>query len=435
MFSWCWCCNDHDEEIIPLSICQGDVSRYEARCDEAPCCDPNNFNNYNDYSPDVACRTDRTDCCDVPCKKTIINIENDHDITDKKIQIYDCMIINILNCSKITRVPEINGLQWLEDLTITHCNIIECRNIFPVSLRTLTLTYCNMEIFEPRCINIENLASINLSFNRLKKLPPILGEFGGNLNLKNNDLWYTAYSDLPDSKVVEAHELAVAYKLNILSTERVNTAIRILSRKNLSESTKLQNFVNMEFSKRMTYLKNTSANAQNIHLISVQNSTKNSIEYIMKTVPYTDDVEQLLKDASVSLGIDLERIKLDIKHPYFKVTLYDIFSRVYTIVRIHQYRETLFAILTEEITAGLNTCLTGLFSRIIGSLSGFVENVKVTINSREELLNTIVAMRRNYAVLFGNTDQYITEITPVVWQMLEDFCVPEPEHLEWLAYL
>jgi hypothetical protein len=108
---------------------------------------------------------------------------------------------------------------------------------------------------------------------------------------------------------------------------------------------------------------------------------------------------------------------------------------VYTIARSHPHAEAIYEILKEEIEDGLKTCFTGLVSRTVGSLNGFVDYIKINISNREEILNTIVALRRKYGLLYGNTDAYINELTPVVWQMLEDHCIPEGDHHEWLSYL
>jgi hypothetical protein len=382
------------------------------------------------------------ECRELECREeclveSIIDIRDDFKILNNEIVVFDCMSINIMNCPKITAIPEIQYFQWLEVLIIEHCDIKECTTAFPSSLRNLTITYCNMEVFEPRCINITNLATIDLSFNKLEKIPIILGEYEGRLKLKNNNFWYNTYSGLQYSKVNNAHELAIAYKLNIISSSTVNEAIHILSEKKYkSEAKKLKDFMDTEFNQRKVYLKNTFNNPQNTHLVGVQNSTKKSIEYLMKTIPYTSDISELLNEATERINCDkIITFKKDIKHPLYKVSLYDIFSRVYTIARIHKYRDAILPILKDEIEEGYKTCLSGLISRIIGSLNGFEDDIKITISSREELLNSIVALRRNYSVKYGNSNEYNTEIIPVVWQMLEDFCIKESEHQEWLAYL
>jgi Leucine-rich repeat (LRR) protein len=187
---------------------------FEPECRELECCEKSQLN--------LDCR--ELECCE----ESIIDIQNDYKISNDNIVIFDCMSIIIINCPKITAIPEIQYFKWLEVLIITHCDIKECYTAFPSSLRNLTISYSNMAVFEPRCINIQHLATIDLSFNRLEKIPEVLGEYEGVLNLKNNNFWYNTYSALQYSKVNSAHELAVAYKFNLISTDTINNAIAIL---------------------------------------------------------------------------------------------------------------------------------------------------------------------------------------------------------------
>jgi hypothetical protein len=125
----------------------------------------------------------------------------------------------------------------------------------------------------------------------------------------------------------------------------------------------------------------------------------------------------------------------DVVHPRFKVTFYDIFARVYDIIKRHPHRTEMLPILRDEIKTGFDTCLTGLITRMLVALCGFVPEVRITISSREELSNSILAARRSHAIEYGDTEEYTIQVVPFVWQMLEDFCIPEPEQEYWLAYL
>jgi hypothetical protein len=410
--------------------------------------------------PDDPCATPcvppiENDCCSFLPTSALgpdIVLKNDHEATEiaPAAELRDCMRIRVHNCHGITRVPDaIERFGWLEVLHLTHCSIPVCDGGFPASLRTLTISYCQLSVFEPRCLNVARMASIDLSHNRLTSVPKILGEFEGRLSIDHNELWFTQYSWLPYHRVVEAHELMVAYRLNLLSTERVNAAVEMLSRKRLpAESAALAAFVNLEFDERTRYLKNTHANTQNVHLVSVQTSTQRSIELVMalplplplspphetETKAYEAAVEALSLSPGAA-GKVRQLCAAGVKHPQHGVAFSDLLVRVHAIASRHEHSATVLQILRDEVEAGLETCLTGLMSRMVGALSGFVDGVKVTISSREELSNAVLVVRRSGAARYGNSDAYLTEVTPVVLQLLEDFCVPEPEHESWLQYL
>ena len=394
------------------------------------------------------------DCCEpllIPTNEAGPNIliENDQEIKTLD-HIQDCQKIEVYNCQQITRIPSnLEAFQWLEELYIKQCNIPTCTTSFPPTLRNLTISYCLMHTFEPACMDIANMATIDLSFNKLERIPNVLESFSGVLSIKGNDIWFMEFSSLPLHRIESADELIIAYKFGLVSTASLKRAIHELNaKKKLQDAKTLETLIETEFQNRTqktdanTPKLGTASNKQNIHLKSIQDSTKESIKYLTENIqPYTQDVDELLNDAIKSLKCNkkeaqrIRSFKKHSKHPQYSVTTIEVFSRVYTIARSHPHAEAIFEILKEEIEDGLKTCFTGLVSRIVGSLNGFVEYIKINISNREEMLNTIVALRRKYGMLYGNTDAYINELTPVVWQMLEDHCIPEGDHREWLSYL
>jgi hypothetical protein len=109
---------------------------------------------------------------------------------------------------------------------------------------------------------------------------------------------------------------------------------------------------------------------------------------------------------------------------------------VLVIVLRHPCRDAIRDILHEEIKDGLCTCRAGRVSRMVNALNGFVEGVHVGLSKNEELSNTILVLRNRNATVYGkDTDTYLSETVPLVWQALEDACVPEGEHSAWLEYV
>ncbi len=101
------------------------------------------------------------------------------------------------------------------------------------------------------------------------------------------------------------------------------------------------------------------------------------------------------------------------------------------------YKHDLIEIFIEEITeTANNTCLTGRMTRMVNVLNGFVLDINVGISKNEEISNSIIVLRNKYAKIYVNEpDKYIAELVPMVWQMLEDNCIPENEHSVWLEYV
>jgi len=79
-------------------------------------------------------------------------------------------------------------------------------------------------------------------------------------------------------------------------------------------------------------------------------------------------------------------------HSYHSITLDEVLRRVWGVIRVHEYRRDLEQSLKGEIEAGIDKCFTGLFTRIINSLSGFVEGVGITISEKERLNGRLAAL-------------------------------------------
>jgi hypothetical protein len=292
-------------------------------------------------------------------------------------------------------------------------------------------------------MKVNNIAFIDLSFNKLTKIPNILGGFTGSLDLKNNDFWFTEFSGLPYHKIKEAQELMLAYQLNLVSTYNIKYAILVLNNKNLYiEKNKLEHFLNIEHENRGNYINTTYNNCQNVHLISIQKSTEKSIIYVMLHIVYTDNMKKLINDCFSMINLTPEQKDTIRKlcysntiHPIYKVTFYDIFSRVFSIIIQNKNKKTIIKIFEQDLVDSLDSCYTGIITRIIGSLNGFIPGISISISLKEELSNSILAIRNSYAKLYKDPCEYYENILPVVWQLLEDKCIPENEHSSWLEYL
>jgi hypothetical protein len=300
-----------------------------------------------------------------------------------------------------------------------------------------------MTLFEPECMKVNDLAVIDLSFNKLTKIPNILGGFKGNLNLSNNNFWFTEYSNLSYYKITEAQELMLAYQLNLVSTYNIEYAIKVLDEKKIYiEKNKLIKFLKLEHTNRGKYINNTFNNCQNIHLTSVQKSTEKSIIHVMLHNAYTDNRKKLIKDCFSMINLTSEQKDTIRKlcynaniHPIYKVTFYDIFSRVFSIILQDNNKEAIIQIFQQDLIDSLNSCYTGIITRMVGSLNGFVTGISISISVNEEISNSILAIRNKYANLYKIPTEYYENILPVVWQLLEDHCIPENEHNSWLEYL
>lgn len=417
------------------------IKNYEIEC--------NNKSDYQDNCSSSKCPPNNchSSNCLSNCRNLDIIIENDKTISS--IKLHDCNFIILLNCPKITKIPDMHFFYNLEIIKVQHCTINTCYTHFPDSLRTLEMSYCCMTDFSPANLSI-NLAEINLSFNNLKSIPKIIETlYEANkyikINLINNDFWYSMYSDLSPSMICAEtiKELVFANKLNIVSTLKLRNAIDILNQKKLSKEAKwLSQQIGVSLEKKKY---NIFSNPQNIHLVSIQDNVTKAIDFVMNinipvknTISMSNAIKHLIKMNVSPNIIDFlnSREYESHYHSIYKVTYKELFEKVYTIIQENPNKDTLINIFIDEIKDGIDTCFTGQMTRLVNSLNGFVPGVNVTMSKTEELSNSIVALRNKYALMYGqNTDNYIQETIPAVWQLLEDMCVPEVEHDIWLEYV
>lgn len=381
--------------------------------------------------------------CSEPFLAGCIDIRDDKNLTE--LRLHDCTSITVFDCPKITKIPDMCKFNWLETLNIQHCDISACRTYLPESLRVLNLSYCGIQEFIPQNMPTQ-LAELDLSFNKLRKIPECISVLNNTqINLRNNDFWFTMYSDLNPAMIGTgvANELALAYKLNLISTSKVKYAINILRDKTLNaEAALLSRLTLIELEVRRKDGNSTSTNKQNVHLTSVQESMKRSVEFVLAykymNIPTEKLIQMTITDMNCSdiLSEQIrERCSDATIHSVYKASYSDVFIRVLSIIYDSRHKDTLLNIMRAELEDGMNTCLTGQITRMVNALNGFVDGVKITINKTEELTNSIVALRKRYALIYLDQDAYIAEAVPAVWQMLEDMCVPELEHAMWLEYV
>jgi hypothetical protein len=99
----------------------------------------------------------------------------------------------------------------------------------------------------------------------------------------------------------------------------------------------------------------------------------------------------------------------------------------------HPHKSDIYPVLIEELKQCIHVCFTGQITHTINALNGFVDDIKIGISIREELSNKIVNIRHKQMEKHSSDmDAYIAETIPIVWQLLEDYCIPPIEHMAWL---
>ena len=333
----------------------------------------------------------------------------------------------------------------------------------PNELERLEIKYCNLEEFEVDHLP-DTLVYINLSFNRLKRIPTCIYEFYIShpnivVNLKNNDIWYMEYSNLSPGLTTPdvVDELMKAHRMNIISTMSIHTAINTLRFKNHhAAADRLSILIGIQIEVKATDEKTSYENPQNVHIHSVGESVRNSIKHLKTLIEsnhyqqdWSDQNSNKFEDVFIS-NVFHNCTKNNIKNVKSKLRKHlvcqidgserfnysDIAKIVYLIAVHHEHKNEIFSILQSEIIDGIDMCFTGRISRLVNALNGFIDGINVGIGRNEEISNSLLVLRRKNVGLYGNDYvKYYEETIPQAIQLMEDICMPESEQLAWIEYI
>jgi Leucine-rich repeat (LRR) protein len=347
----------------------------------------------------------------------------------------------VRSCPNITKVPsDLSRMMHLESITFQCCEIPVCVTGFPTSLRTLDLSYCGLRTFEPACFERQiNLVELNLSFNKLSHLPLVLKTLHSStrVSVQNNNLWFDMYSAISDTALIngDIHEIHLAFRLNKVSTRTMERRAKLVK----EEAAGIVEIIAERKGNRLT----TYDNKENVHIISVQDTLRSSIDFIknehhditasrIKTLLGADKDKGLGKEISHVMSMK-ENVKT-IHGISLSQLLMNVCGIIETIV-VPESRQAVRDILASELEGITSLCLTGQITRIASSLNGFVPGVSITLGRIEEMSNAIIVLRHQNAKLYKDTEEYISNTYPAVLDLLETACVPVDEQAAWLEYV
>ena len=72
-------------------------------------------------------------------------------------------------------------------------------------------------------------------------------------------------------------------------------------------------------------------------------------------------------------------------HSLHQITFATLFEKVVRIIIHHEHKEGLIERLREELTEAMGLCFTGRMNRLVNSLSGIVEGIKVSFSIEEQI--------------------------------------------------
>jgi len=345
------------------------------------------------------------------------------------------------------------GLQEIPDNLFT-LTTIERMKISRNPIRTIPNTIGNMvnlkffEIYDtnveylPESIgNITSMEDLYLNFNKIKELPL---SFKNLINLKNLELNNNDITELPP--IFE--NLNKLKTLNISNNNIMVLPTNIINAKGLFTFNYDNNpILTMQpqvkrFIDNLTNGRNFVRDSQNIHNSAVQKNLIKSIENITSqkiVIDYIKISHQIINEPilteSCKKMIDKEFSNNEI-HYVLQMNFKEIFSYVWTYIHETEFnKETqneIKQIINQELLESKDLCFIGKITRLVGSLNGFCDIVKITVSDSEYISNTISNIKNT---LNRTGDYTVEKHRELAREDLKQYGISNDTIEAWLEYI
>ena len=362
----------------------------------------------------------------------LINLEvlncSQNQLTSLPTEIGNLVNLRKLNCScnRLTSSPEfIGNLINLTELNFA-CNFMpgyyRLREfILPDNLGHLV----NLEKFNcsniglnslPEWIqNFNNLRELQCSVNQLNSLP----EWIGNLeNLQHLHLSDNRLTSLP-VQLIECRNLT-DFRFNNNPIEFIPEILlrRIEQRRNIRNH-------------REIYDDN-----QNVHLSSIQTSLKRSIFNLLndRNQISNEELEEMISNSSLNEDVKpflIQQFQSSEIHSTLHVSFVDVLKKVILRMETHEHKEELYQILGQEMTESFGMCFTGRLTRLVNTLVGFYEDIRIEISSNEQISTVILQIKARHRL--GDEEDLTDEVKIEIRRELKQRGYEDSVIEEWIS--
>jgi Leucine-rich repeat (LRR) protein len=341
----------------------------------------------------------------------------------------------------------INAYNDLETLNVSYNRLTNVSDNLPNKLISLNLSYNDIDkLPNINCFSKE-IQYINLSYNKLTDLPKWILELNEtNLICMPNRFWFNSYSNISLNRDIKEYHIMIAFRFfdsslaNKLITTR-NIINNIDTRINDEIEHPLIGYNIGLVKPNDSIVKTTAEQAQNVHNSDIQDSFSKSVSVIMKyAVPkqikylsdawyyYVCDGTNFFNNISF-INIITKNCNLTTIVSRCGVTYGEIFERIWSISSVHKYKKEIRNILRDEINAGKQLCFTGQVTRLVNSLSGFVDGVQISYSENEQINNAVIATMRRCE------NNKLLNVLDEVKKVLDELLVSEEKQEIWLSAL
>jgi hypothetical protein len=356
--------------------------------------------------------------------------------------------------NRISKFPSIEHCNNLEYIDLLGNDIEELNTLIPITVHTINLDFNRI-----RRINYELIPSsikFSVAYNFISETPP--QSHIHNIKYDHNNIPPTKHpvyvnhhhEQVTNAPIINGMDAPI---INGMDTYIINGTNSRINRVIPVMTTPIINGTDIQINQIINGI-----DEQSVHNSSIQKSANQSLNYVLNYVPnkevpsnIADDVKKeyykhyikksLIRSIVRHFSFKLSEIGIiappinkwveapDI-HSQFGVTYEILLKQVWAIIQDHEHKKAMKEVLFQELDDSKNVCFTGRFTRTLNALTGFIEQVKIGINSQEQMQNRIIMTIKNTKSKLGNN--FLEEAKKEVKNILEEFEIPIIEHDAWL---
>lgn len=266
--------------------------------------------------------------------------------------------------------------------SIINLNILQLTNLKTLALKNNKLTNISEYVF-----NLPKLENLNLENNLLITLPNNINNLVNilkNLNISNNQ--YLIF--LPNT--------LLQFNRNNIAIDFINTPL-LLNSLNLNINIPMRRFLYNyhlifdDFDDEEELNITTYDDNENTHNSSIQQTMRESITNLINNELETISKEDLIEQTKIlNFGERLIVYINSIDKLNNNWSFYDVFSKIWIRINKSAYKDELIKILKDELNEGFKHCFTGMITRIMNSLCGFYDDIKINISDNDQISNIII---------------------------------------------
>ncbi len=321
----------------------------------------------------------------------------------KKIKNLDSLINLESLCLSNNNISKMTGFDKLINLSDLYLSNNKIKKIEVPKIPLLTLILSNNKI--EKIENLDKLPTINtlcLFGNRIKKME----NFEKLICLTDLDL---SCNDI--KKIEELNNLTHLRNLRLTQNRLSDIPLSILNLTNLEMFLYCRNPIrhipaNIErFLNRLSIYRiynekvgnNIYGDNQNVHNSNVQKSFRDSLEIVIKNKPLNLELvlEEIRKNNIINEKVKCaiyEYCEDDTIHSTYLITFGELLCHIWSYMTNN---EEIIKVFNDNMKDAMCKCFTGRLIRLISTLDGFVEGVRINIGDNEQISNIIVTGVKN----------------------------------------